>query len=162
VDFDYYESQRSSFLGATTRHYDPVATLQYDQAEGDDRPRLYLRLFPATITERLTAVYQAGWLPLNDSDDVADIPTPLTQPFATWLRLFANSREFPERFPLGTLDQWKASPGFTEARRVDGALHKGIIPRLTGAGLAYARKRRGGQGFYTRNDYLRATGEASQ
>lgn len=161
VDYDYFESQRSEFLGDVQWQHEPLVTLQYGQEEGDDRPRLYMRLFPATLNERLTVVYQAGWLPLDKLEDVADIPAPLGQPFVAWLRLFANTREFPERYPLGTLAQWKASPEFMEARRVDGSMHKGVVPRITGTGLYYARKQLGRRGFYTRNDYLRATGESS-
>ena len=158
VDFDHYESMRSSFFGEQLRSFTPIATLQYGQQADDDRPRLYLLIFPATLAERLVVVFQAGWVPLDEADDVADIPGPLAQPFLQWVRLYANSREFPERYPMGVLDAYKASPAFREAARVDGALHKTIIPRLTGAGAIYARKRAGRAGFYTRSDYLRSDG----
>jgi len=159
VDFDYFESERSRFFSAPRYQNEPIATLQWSQEPDDDRPRLYLRLFTGTIAERLRVTYHAGWLPLDGSGDVADVPPPLTQPFVQWLRLYAHSREKPELYPLGSLEAYKASPAMLEARRIDGQIHNGVVPALTGSALTYRKKRLRGDGFYTREDYLNATGD---
>lgn len=155
VDFDAFERFRNQWNAETIAQQRLVATIQYSQREDDDRPRLYLLLFPAKITERLRIIYEAGWLPLNAATDVADVPGALAPHFRDWLRAYANHREKPEEYPMGFLDQFKRSQTFMAARKVDGKLHRGVIPRLTGAGLRYERKRQRGNGpFYTASDYL--------
>ena len=59
----------------------------------------------------------------------------------------------PDEYPLGTLDAFKQSSDFMQARKVDGQLHRRIIPTAGGAERHYRQKRQRSRGFYNRGDY---------
>ncbi|MEL6716828.1 MAG: hypothetical protein AAFP86_23830, partial [Planctomycetota bacterium] len=157
VDFDRLERERNSYYGERARRHDPIATLRWDTREGDDRPRLYLEVWPSETTERANVIYQAGWLPLDKKAEVADVPPPLATSFVKWLRLYAQHREVPDEYPMGTMDAFKQGADFMAAKRIDGQVHKRIIPGPGGAQAYYGRKRRRSRGFYDRGDYVVGT-----
>lgn len=156
VDYDYWQAERYEWNAQLGRNFKPIATLRYGQEEGDLEPRLYLDIFPVQATETVRIVFQAGWVPLNNRSDVADIPGPLVPSFREWVRMYALTREKPEQYPPGSLDQFIQSRAIKDAMRIDGGVHKGLTRRLTGPGLHYARKRvrSYGHGFYDRTDLL--------
>lgn len=155
VDFDYWQAERYEWSAELSRSFRPIATLRWDQLTDDLEPRLYLDIFPVTETETVRIVFQAGWVPLTNGSDVADLPGPLVPAFREWLRMYALTREKPEQYPPGTLDQFMRSRAIMDAMRVDGGVNKGIVPVLTGAGLRHAQKRAMGRGgFYDRSDLL--------
>lgn len=162
VDHETYTAEREYWLSNQTRQYDPLASVRWDTQEDDDRPRLYLSLFPATLTERLVYRFRAGWLPLDEQDDVADIPPPMVQPFKQWIRRYAMAREFDGMGVEQSTAEFMASPTYALAKRAD-ARHRGEpVPAKGGAGERYDRIRAArrlglglGYGPFSRLDYLR-------
>lgn len=158
VDFDFLERERNTFQAEARRVRDPIAALQWSQQADDDRPRLYLHVFPAEETESATLIYEAGWLPLDKSDDVADVPPSLGVHFRDWVRFYAMMREFPDKYPPGALDAFRQQHSYQTALKVDGKIHRRIIPAEGGAGERYRRIQQRKQGMWTPNEMLRQFG----
>lgn len=141
IDFAAFEGERQQFLARSQYLQDPIGTVRWDTKEGDERPRLYLELFPIEFAERFVIRFHAGWLPLDEMEDVADIPGPLSTAFLHWLRMYANHREFPDQYGLGALDTLMRSNVFRKAMSIDGEAAGRIIPAPGGAGAYYNRHR---------------------
>lgn len=162
VDHETFTMERERYLGDTFRQFDPLVTVGWDTQSTDDRPRLYLSVYPATLSERVVYRYRAGWLPLDQQEDVADIPAPLVQPFLEWVRRYAMAREFDAVGMDQMAAQFMAGPTGVMAKRAD-ARHRGRpIPARGGAGDRYVRikaARRFGVGAaygpFSRLDHLR-------
>lgn len=161
VDFTTWTAEKERYFAGLTRLYDPLATVHWDTREGDTEPRLYLSLFPATNAEDVVFEYEAGWLPLDDSDDVADIPGPLAQSFREFLRRYASARETDKTTVDQVLASFMQGPQGLIARRSSNE-HTGQIHPGDGAvGARYRRMKRhaGGQpgtyGAFSHIDYLR-------
>ncbi len=92
-----------------------------------------------TLTENVVAQVDAGWLPLDDLDDAADVPPPLVPHFFEWVRMYAMHREQPE---VGFMERYIAGMSFREAKRAD-SQHTGmIVPRGSRVGDKYRRLKR--------------------
>lgn len=161
IDFESFTVERERYLSSTYRTTNPVAVVRWDTKTGDDRPGLYLSVYPASLAERVVYRYHAGWLPLDEQADVADIPAPLVQPFTEWVRRYAMAREFDDSSMDRVVLEFFAGPTGAMAKLAD-ARHRGTpIPAPGGAGDRYnrirARRRMGAMGFgsFTHCDYLR-------
>jgi hypothetical protein len=139
LEFSAFTAHRERFLGGLERPFNPVATTVWDAKATDTGRTLYLRIFPTGIGERIVVEYRGGWLPLDELDDAADLPPPLVVHFRDWLRVYAMHREFPEQYPMGTLDAFMQSSSFVDAQRQDAetagriAVRKGAIGEHYGA-----------------------------
>ena len=161
VDHETYLAEKDRYLSANFRLYNPLAGVWWDTKEGDDRPRLYLNIYPTDLGERVTYRYRAGWLPLDEQDDVADIPAPLVQPFVEWVRRYAVARGVDGVGMDQMVAQFMAGPTGVMAKRAD-ARHRGQpIAARGGAGERYARLRAkrnvissGSYGPFSRLEYL--------
>ena len=138
-EFSAFVAERERFLAGIERPFNPFATTVWDVKPGDEERRLYLRIFPAGIAERIVVEYRAGWLPMDEEDDAADLPGPLVVHFRDWLRIYALHREFPERFPIGTLDAFMQSASFVDAKRQDAETVGRLMPSPGRAGENYNR-----------------------
>lgn len=153
LDYDAFEAERSRYFARQGRQFNPIAATVHDQREGDDRKRVYLELFPVTITERLRIIVEAGWLPLDNSEDVADLPGSVATAFRGWLRTYALHREKPELYPMGTLEQFRQTGAWVDARRADASLSPKVYQRSSLTERNYQRsKARGHFGLYDRSD----------
>lgn len=153
MEFGAFTAYRERFLAGIERPFNPVATTVWDVKEGDETRTLYLRIFPSGIGERLVVEYRGGWVPLDDLDDAVDMPPPLIVHFRDWLRVYAMHREFPQQYPLGTLDDFMQSASFTDAKTQDSET-VGTIPYRGGrTGENYNRM--GCGGFSDRYEGLR-------
>lgn len=161
VDFTTWTEQKERYLAGLTRLCDPLATVHWDTREGDDEPRLYLSVYPATNTEEVVYEYEGGWLPLDESGDVADIPGPLVQSFREFLRRYASARETDKVTVDQVLDSFMRGPQGMLARRVANEHSGQICPGPGAAGERYQRiKAQGrvgsaGYGAFSKLDYLR-------
>lgn len=143
VDFDAYTREKERYLAGIERPFHPLVTQTWDVREGDDRRYLYLHFFPTTLSEELTVEYVGSWVPLNEQDDTADIPLPLASHFVDWLRFYARTREFPENYPPGSLDQYKRTAAFMDAKTADALNNGRIVARQGRTGDYYQNMRQG-------------------
>lgn len=141
IDFETWNGEVNRFLSRSQYLQDPIATTRWDARQGDLGPALYLEIFPVTFTERLVVTFHAGWLPLDDEGDVADIPPPLTTAFLHFARMYAMMREFPDAAPLQSLDAILATNVLRRAMSVDGESNGRIVKSEGGAGFYYNRHR---------------------
>lgn len=141
ISFDGFERMRQQYLSRIERIQRPIANVRYDAREDDKAPRLYLSIYPVDFTERLVAQYNAGWLPLDGLQDVADIPPPLGTAFTEWLRGYADYQEYRSQRPPDTLDRMRAAHSFRAAKSVDGQASGPIAKQEGGAGAYYNRSR---------------------
>lgn len=139
LEFSEFTAYRERYLAGVSNPFNPVATTVWDVKEGDDHKKLYLRIFPARVSERVVVEYRGGWVPMDESDDVADLPPPLVVHFRDWLRIYALHREFPQAHPIGTLDAYMQSASFMEAQRQDAESVGRIMPRCGKIGENYNR-----------------------
>lgn len=155
VDFDAWTREKYRYLSDTIWSYEPLATTVFDTRDGDEQPRLYLDVFPVRSTETWRIVYEAGWVPMTDGGDQADLPYFLVPPFREWVRMYALSREKPEQYPMGALDGFMQTRAFKDGQAKDANLNRGIVKRRTGAAQHYARKKSWGHsGIYDRTDLV--------
>jgi hypothetical protein len=120
-----------------------------------------LSIYPTTVSEDVVFEYEAGWLPLDRSDDVADIPGPLAQSFREFLRRYASARETDKASVDQVLDSFMRGPQGMLAKRVSNEHTGAVIPGDGAAGAHYRRlksrsgKRSGHYGVFSHIDYLR-------
>lgn len=138
VTFDEYTRFRERFLAGIERPFHPLAATSWDVKEGDKRRTLYLHVFPTGLTETVVAQLDVGWVPLDDLDDVADVPPPLVPFFIEWVRMYAQHREQPE---VGYYGQFVTGPSFMDAKRLD-SQHSGAIRMRPGRAGRYYNEAR--------------------
>ena len=164
IDFARWTMERERYLSGITRLYDPLATVVWDQEPDDAAPCLYLKVYPATRTEAVVFEYEAGWLPLDKSQDVADIPAPLTQSFIEFLRRYTLARETDKATVDSVLGSFMQGPQGVIARRASTSHTGEIVPAPGAAGEIYNRRkalrglygrRASGYGPFCQLDYLR-------
>ena len=153
-EWDAFTAYKERYLSGIERPYHPVATTLWgvrEDAEGkrDERRTLYLSIFPASVAETVVLEYRCGWIPLDGLSDTVDMPSPLIVHFRDWVRVYALHREFPESYPMGTLDRFMQSTSFTDAQRKDAESVGQISVRQGNIGDAYQNmKRHVGYGRY--------------
>lgn len=148
IDYESFTTERERFLSEVNNTFTPLATLRWDTLDGDTQPRLYLQVYPATLTETVQVQYQAGWLPLDLADDVADIPPPLEQPFKEWVRRYALGREKMPSFSTdAALQTFFGGPAGYRAKTVDAQHVNRIVPAPGAVGARMARSRARRDGF---------------
>lgn len=148
IDYEAFLTERERFLSEIQNTFTPWATLRWDTKTGDTQPRLYLQVYPATLTETVQVQYQAGWLPLNLAEDVADITPPLEQPFKEWVRRYALGREKTPTYSTdAAVQSFFNGPAGYRAKTVD-AQHAGMaVPAPGAVGARMNRKRARRDGF---------------
>lgn len=116
VSFDAFTAFRERYLAGIERPYEPLATTVREVQEGDDRPELYLYVFPSSITETVVTQVELGWFPVNAKSDEVYLPDHLGVYFLEFLRVYAMHREFPEQ---SRYEAYMAGLDFREAKRHD-------------------------------------------
>lgn len=152
VNYEAFISEKERWLSEVERQLTPIATTTFKRlpaaengdpsGKDDDRLRFYIELYPANFTERVVVTFNAGWLPLDNASDEADIPPHLSRGFTEWMRRFAMAREKPDTGPMDVAQlQFFEGPVGMEAKRVDGEGAGTIVPTLGGVGKRYWQKR---------------------
>lgn len=148
MDYDTFIRERERYLSSVALNFTPIATVRWGTHSRDAGPRLYLQVYPATTVETVVVRYQAGWLPLNESHEVADIPPPMTHGFREWVRRYAQGRE---KQPQTNVDAaWVSffnGPIGLSAKKADSSHVGRIIASPGGAGTRYARSKARRAGF---------------
>lgn len=134
VDWGEWQTRDYQDYGALNGVY--LGAVNIQSTGGAPAPQLHLTPAPPEETT-LRVVYDAGWKPLADDGDVADVPSWAEESFLDLARAVALAFERPSSDgnpdPMGVyVAQWKASTGFRDAISIDGAL-LGKIDRGTGA-----------------------------
>lgn len=152
---DFFRFKRT-WLSEISFQLRQIATTRWTQQEGDAQPYLYIELYPANLNETVYYTFDAGWLPLDNPSDQADIPGPLAHGFVTFIRSYAMAREKPQ---MGTVEQaaanFLAAPIGRSAMTIDGESDGEIIATPGGVGELYRGTRMRGKSYQDKLDHLR-------
>lgn len=132
-----FELWKAEYLAMTTTLW--VGTV-YDGAIGGV-PQKVLEMHPAPSTERgLIVIYTGTWSPVDDLDDVVDIPVQLEPAFTEWVRAWAVARE-KKAGMAEALTIVKQNPVVADAMQREGREVRAIPPRMGPVGAQFTSGR---------------------